>query len=272
MASVGNPIRWLSDVTPAAWVITAVDGSYDFVSALVPPRYQAYARLIHSGDWLGGSLPLAQRRVLVDLLRGETTTPERCWFCVPDDNHDLDDQGVGQRVDLPSGGTAYLLHGGSIELALMPPPERSHHVPVRLDLTDEEMREELAAELAAAEGVSVTFTVEDASLVELAQAVSDACPFLAHVGPGLWWPDDRAWFVGTDSFEKRTWVGGSRRLIERLLAEPALAATEAHATDDIDEIRRIAMTPSEPPPPAQDPPPAGGWHWSPPFSRWRGDR
>jgi hypothetical protein len=266
MGRDGHPIRWLRDVTPAAWVTEAVDGSCDFVSALVPPRYEAYARLTHRGDgntWF--SLPGDQRRVLVDLLRSETTTPERCWFCVPDDNHDLDDQGVLERVDLPSGGVSYLLHGGPIELAMMPPPERTRYTPDRPDLTDAELREELAAELQEQEGASFTFTRDDATVAELAQALTDACPFLADVGPGLWWPDDRAWFVATDRFMKRTFVGGGHGLVDRLLAEPVLAAAPARATDELGLHSPLRLT--EPTSPPEEAPAGAVWRWSPPLSR-----
>ncbi|HTZ63241.1 MAG TPA: hypothetical protein VMB51_03990 [Solirubrobacteraceae bacterium] len=40
--------------------------------------------------------------------------------------------------------------------------------------------------------------------------------------PSLWWPEDRAWCVGTDIDLMTTYVGGSRRAIEELLADEQL--------------------------------------------------
>jgi hypothetical protein len=42
--------------------------------------------------------------------------------------------------------------------------------------------------------------------------------------PNMWWPDDRAWFVGTDIDGYSTYVGGSTACIEAVLASPALEA------------------------------------------------
>ncbi|MFJ3583460.1 hypothetical protein ACIPPS_14670 [Streptomyces sp. NPDC090127] len=49
--------------------------------------------------------------------------------------------------------------------------------------------------------------------------------------PDLWWPQDRSWCVGGDVDLVSTYVGGSRELIDELLAAPGL---EAHrvATGD----------------------------------------
>lgn len=40
--------------------------------------------------------------------------------------------------------------------------------------------------------------------------------------PDLWWPEDRAWCVGGDVDLVSTYVGGSRALIDELLASPRL--------------------------------------------------
>ena len=37
-------------------------------------------------------------------------------------------------------------------------------------------------------------------------------------GPSLWWPEDRAWFVGTDIDDVSSYVGGSRACISEILA------------------------------------------------------
>ena len=44
--------------------------------------------------------------------------------------------------------------------------------------------------------------------------------------PGIWWPDDRSYCVGTDTDVCWTYVGGSSELIERLLNDSELEALE----------------------------------------------
>lgn len=67
-------------------------------------------------DW--GSLPLPERADLVDLLRGETRTPELCWFCIWDGFGAFDFAGESERVHLPNRD--YVLYSGPIELAMAP--------------------------------------------------------------------------------------------------------------------------------------------------------
>jgi hypothetical protein len=72
-----------------------------------------------------GSLPLLQRAELVDALRPETTTPDRCWFCIWDGFGQTDRSG-GQ-VHLPNRD--YMLYAGSIELALASLRARARNLP-----------------------------------------------------------------------------------------------------------------------------------------------
>lgn len=63
-----------------------------------------------------GSLPLLERQVLGETLRGATSTPDRCWFCVWEGHGDLDDRGVREFVHVPN--RAYLLAHGPVDRAL----------------------------------------------------------------------------------------------------------------------------------------------------------
>jgi hypothetical protein len=51
-----------------------------------------------------GSLPIPERRALVEVLRPATTTPLRCRFCLWDGHGGVDDGGVDERVRLPDAG------------------------------------------------------------------------------------------------------------------------------------------------------------------------
>jgi hypothetical protein len=148
-----------------------------------------------------GSLPLAQRRALVEVLLGETSTPERIWFCLWD-GFSLDDQGVHERVTLP--GRSYLLYGGDSELAFALTPELGA-----------EARWRGAGEPQASA----------AELTAMRQALN------SRRSPSLWWPDDRAWCVATEVDFAWTYVGGSTRAIARVLTSPKLEALPARLSD-----------------------------------------
>lgn len=51
--------------------------------------------------------------------------------------------------------------------------------------------------------------------------------------PQFFWPEDRAWVIGTDIDFTFTIVGGSRRLIDAILADGLFEALEVHEDDDL---------------------------------------
>jgi hypothetical protein len=218
-------IRWERDLRPAAWLATRVHRSQRLQFAQSPnvgeralaiDGYEDQARLPH--PWgrhraMGGGLTVEQRRALVEILRGETGTPERCWFCVPDGRRELDDQGISERVVLAGNGPRYLLHGGPVEQALVPPPQKPLPVVIEDDARLEDLARELSVKLAGYSDLMMGFGM-DSTPAELREALGS---LLQEVAPNLWWPEDRAWFVAVVSDETR--VAGSRRLTARLRAE-----------------------------------------------------
>jgi hypothetical protein len=70
-----------------------------------PERYDLND-YINELDW--GSLPLPERSELVDVLSSETTTPDRCWFCIWDGYGGLD-AGSGGRGQASASGVSLLL-------------------------------------------------------------------------------------------------------------------------------------------------------------------
>jgi len=105
--------RW-SDVAARNGRIVHPEMQFHLVSRPVgepaPARYERG----QGPSW--GSLSLPERRVLVELLAGDTATPDRCWFCVWEGYGELDDKGVTERVRLPARD--YLLCTGPLDLAL----------------------------------------------------------------------------------------------------------------------------------------------------------
>jgi hypothetical protein len=232
-----NPIRWHRDLAPVLWVVDAL-GAATRVTGWVPSGYEAYARLFHASDRRStGSLPLAQRRALVELLREETATPERCWFCFADRHRTLDDQRVTERVEVPRGGRPQLVTGGPLELALVPPPEKPLRLALPAGNDPRKLVEAMTQQLKSHHGPSVAFffrvdaSTTRADMEEKARKLTDES-FLGDVSPSFWWPDDRRWFVATPEHMSTTYLGGSRSLIDRLLADGRLEAFRAEASDD----------------------------------------
>lgn len=123
-----------------------------------------------------GSLPPTLLVPLVELLRGATTTPDRCFLAVW--------EGWGDSVVPPTVRP-------SLDL-----PHRRYHV----------------------------FT----GPVEGAMASLSPIPF-RHRSANLWWPSDHAWCVATEVDLAWTYVGGARRDIDTLLAEPRLETSPTTA-------------------------------------------
>jgi hypothetical protein len=237
---VANPIRWHRDLAPVQWVVDAL-GAGTLVTGWVPSGYEAYARLFHgSGFRSNGSLPLAERRALVELLREETATPERCWFCFADRHRPLDDQGVAERVAVPRGGYPQLVTGGPLELALVPPPEKPPRLALPAGDDPRKLLEAMAGQLKAHFGGSRAFFFKidadtpttRADVEEQARKLMAESRFLGDVSPSFWWPEDRRWFVATPGHMSTTYLGGSRRLVDRLLADGRLEVFRAEARDD----------------------------------------
>ena len=64
--------------------------------------------------------------------------------------------------------------------------------------------------------------------IEAARTSYSVIPF-AHQSANLWWPGDRAWCVATEVDFAWTYVGGTRAVIDALLADPRLDAVATTA-------------------------------------------
>jgi hypothetical protein len=83
-----------------------------------------------------------------EVLRGETTTPDRCWFGVSEGRMWMDGESVDARVALPSGGNCHLLYRGSIDDAIACTPARrlGASIDMRPGLTVEDIAEMMQEE------------------------------------------------------------------------------------------------------------------------------
>jgi hypothetical protein len=153
-----------------------------------------------------GSLDPVTLAPLSAVLAHHTASPERCWFAVW--------EGYGE------GLTVLIFVDQSA------PPG-----------TAERARREAEEKEAAARErrhAAARFTLPDRGMqLYGAPLGAVASPeFLEPIGraghsPNLWWPDDRAWCVGSEIDLMTTYVGGTHDCIEAVLAEPALEALPA---------------------------------------------
>jgi hypothetical protein len=234
------PVRWVDDVRPADWWARGLDDSYDLVSAIMPGGFEAHARLIHPPDAREpGSMPLALARILIELLRAETTAAGPCWFCVADRGYGMDTQGVSARVRLPSGGTRYLLYTDPLDRAIAARPARhiGAGITMRPDLTVEEIAKRLAEESG---GAAMYFFHEDDSPADIIASLAEQPACLPEEAASIWWPEDRAWFAVTGAHLTTTFLGGSRRLMDRLRIDGRLEIRPATLADPLTEAEAEA--------------------------------
>jgi hypothetical protein len=207
------PVEWMRDTSPADWIAPRLQTFALEVGSIVPMGFEAYARIIHPVEMAPRSaqgLPLSERQVLIDLLGAGTAAPPLCWFCIWDGYSDLDHRGVTERVELPH--RRYFLYRGPLGTALsslptVPPPPRARSVWYSREVVERWRR---------------SASPPPSSLLRW--------PESKH-SPNLWWPDDRSWCVATEVDLDWTYLGGSRALIERVLAEPALDARPVQSSD-----------------------------------------
>jgi hypothetical protein len=150
-----------------------------------------------------GRLPCAVAKRLADVLVEHTERRGRCWFAVWD--------GWGTPT------LTFGFPGGSTEEA------------------NRRVQQAAEAEIAAWSELlesTAAFTVPDRPMRLLAGPLAALAELYAphRDPPSLWWPQDRAWCVGTDVDLMTTYVGGTRGCINALLDDGQLEALEV--TDD----------------------------------------
>jgi hypothetical protein len=64
--------------------------------------------------------------------------------------------------------------------------------------------------------------------------IEEVTSFDEFVGPEIWWPDDRAWCVGSDMDLAASYLGGSAQCIEALLVSETLEALPVASDDRVD--------------------------------------
>jgi hypothetical protein len=156
---------------------------------------------------LEGNLPGEQLEALVEVLRTFTATPSVCWFAVWD---------------------GYGFYGGGVSLSWSPDEDPAVvRAPKRAEL---ERARRAAAQLDAVRKLAIHPSLKGGAMRSyfVFRGSIDAASALEFNGwnqaPNLWWPDDRAWCVATEIDGYSTYIGGSARCVEAILADQRLEA------------------------------------------------
>lgn len=247
-----DQLTWSGDVEAAAWITSRLTDHENRVTDIVPSGFDAYARLLHPGEqpargrppgpvrwheiaaWSGtevaplsqfhsvalpehpvdtpppwryphgprqGTLTPADSGNLIDILRTYTATPESCWFCLGSM------YGYEPVVVLADGMRRY---------DLMNPPEGGRLV----------VETPMPKEAYARSKLQLSNTTYLLYRGPIATALTGYPGRPLNKTANLWWPEDRAWCVGTHPELLWTYVAGSEELVSRLVAESALEVVQ----------------------------------------------
>lgn len=229
------------DLSVAEWIAPRLGAFGSGVHGVIPAGFEAYARILHpaessaeeharwdevaaacgkvahplmqfhtlvgvapteyevdSAQWTGtvpdhGNLEPESLAALLDVLARHTVAPERCRFCL------WDGYGSPFGTERSTGvGAPRINFDARVEL-----PQRNYVL--------------FEGPLEAAHEIGHWPTKNW---------------FLPH-SPNLFWPDDESWCVATEIDLFCTYVGGSRVLIDELLADERLEVWKAHLDDPV---------------------------------------
>jgi hypothetical protein len=242
---------WARDVSAADWLTRELKrAEWGTVAALVPSGFEAYCRLLHPAyadnmstqrlqwsevaSWSGrtldrlsqfhsvafpvsapntptpwftapveGSMDPRDLEALVNLLGQHTQNPDDCWFGI------WDGYGVSIAISASSGNDS-AARTDTMPKRHGPPPDIAPTLPKVLSLNRE-------------------YYLLHGSL-QTAREIDRYADIPAE-GPSVFWPTDHAWCVSTDVDLSWTYVGGTRALVDALLASEGVEAVPAETSD-----------------------------------------
>jgi hypothetical protein len=221
----GRPVE--TDLSAAGWVLGALRGrALATVADLVPPVFEAYARVFHPAIRYAGDDDVDVTWAEVAAANGTTAHPLMEWGSITgsmdyfgEDNQSPlwdDSPAMGHLPEQVAAGMATVLRRHTatpddcwfgVSSSWLPP------VPGPL------------LEVADDAFVVVRGPVELAAANLLPEPTSQSA--------NIWWPADRAWFVATNIDLVTTYVGGSAEAIADLLAAPGLEAAAASPDQEV---------------------------------------
>ena len=232
---------------PHAWIAEALRPFADHVvGSLVPPVFEAYARVFHPAvrypdDWdLGAGTDEPDEDVTwaeVAAFNGRTAHPAMEWTSITGswEFRGNDDQ-PGLWNDAPAEGHVPVAVAERMAAVLARHTTTPDDCWFGLDSTWHQGAQR-ALVLAAREFVVVRGPV--------GLAATNFADEPAEQSANLWWPADRAWFVATDIDLMTTYVGGSAACIAALLdaeeLEVAAVPVDQSVTWDADTVNPPPM-------------------------------
>ena len=213
----GDAVRAAPDAHAATWIAPVLHSFGADVGAIAPPGHDRYLRVEDLGHGHPGPEGDDLVRRLAAVLAQHTATPHHAWFAIW--------EGYGWL----SGTTLYFHPPGWRGLA-----SRLHRR--RADRAEAARRAPLQATLAALPQLQLphrTYHLLSGPVTAVNGIVEPGAVDRPQV-PDLWWPDDRAWFVATDTDLDWTYVGGTVALSDALLAALPERARPVDITDPIE--------------------------------------
>jgi hypothetical protein len=185
------------DASPAAW-LPALLGEFGTLGGLVPDGYEAYVR-VHPSREDGPHAPddIETVAALASLLAEHTTTPDLIWFAVW--------EGYGW-----ASASALLSTPALAPFSWLTRAHRRR----RGRSAERQRADEVRQGLAAVPRFELPHRRYHLLWGPLASASRiDSPDGFGAQAPDLWWPEDRRWFVATDTDLDWTCVGGSDALV-----------------------------------------------------------
>jgi hypothetical protein len=213
-----------SDTSPGAWIAAAVqDGAT--VSSLVPPVFEAYARVFHPAVRYAGDDDIDVTWSEVAAANATVAHPAMEWGSI-----------TGLMEFFEAADQSPLWDGA---------PARGHlpeHVAARVaavlrghTATPDDCFFGAPAEVLATDAPTLPVGGNDVVLVRgpVELAARNMAEEPSEQSATLWWPADRAWIVVTDLDLVTTYVGGTSACIADLLADRGLEAAPTSPTQRI---------------------------------------
>jgi len=203
MATVfGEQLDAALDAAAAEWFVTTLRPFASSVGALVPPVFESYVRIANHCDRSDDTdAPLELVQTIADVAGGYTTTPSKAWFATW--------EGYGwlstSSIFFPRGTVGLAAWRQRRAIRRLERQEVQHRSRLALDLSQFAM-----LELPQRHYFLLTGTVAAASTFH---SPWDQSTFHA---PDLWWPQDAAWFVASDTDLSWLYIGGSVALTHAL--------------------------------------------------------
>jgi len=233
------------DVSAADWIVAAVRNVDHTVGSLVPPVFEAYARVFHPATWRDDfardvEVPWAQ----VAAANGRQAHGGMEWLAITGSWEHLHGEPQPEVWDRePKEGS---LPAAQAE-ALAPVLSRSTSTPGECFFAVWEGYGGLAVP-----PVARTVLMPRREMRLLTGPLSQAARVSMETGfeqsPSLWWPADRSWCVATDVDLMSTYVGGSRECIDAVVAASGLEAwavdERQRVTYDSDTLNPLPVPPT----------------------------